>query len=202
MDYDQNNVHAIGQMHNLSEQLTKGDWAVIEHSAKQENRTPEARAILSAHAPNLARAQDLAIVTARDLFLNKGSMEDLIDPVTNPKRMAFYDNILRPKASNRVTIDGRMYDMIANRMVPWTYSNRGVDRSHNPVRGTPTRYQDMENVVRASTASAQRINPRAFGGLLPHEAQAIFWVAGKHGIERQNDTKSKGPNRVGQPYFS
>lgn len=199
-DYDNTNVHAIKEMSNLNDALSMRDWKVIEHSAGLKNRTDEARSLLKQHAPNLSRANDLSIIKARDLLLG-GSLEDIIDREHAPKTYAFADNLLHPYSSKRVTIDGRIHDMIANRMIPWDYSNRGINHGYNPSGRGRTRYEDMEDVVRATGSAAAHLSPHIFGNFNHPAIQATIWLAGKHGIERENDTMKQGPDRVGQPYF-
>ena len=107
---------------------------------------------------------------------------------TSPKVTSFANNIADPANSQHVTIDGRAFDTMTNRMRSWD-TGRGIGGASNPAL---ERYHAAASVIHS--VARQMDVPSS-------SAQAISWEHMKYGVEQQNRSRTKGPNRVGQPYF-
>jgi hypothetical protein len=115
-----------------------------------------------------------------------------------PKTTSFYHNIHDPSDEAWVTIDGRMVDMIVNRMQPWK-TKRGIASARLRC-GRKTLYEEYEDVLR----TAARFCTRRGLPMNGVEFQAIAWSVGKQietqGLTARGNPRKQGPPRHGQPY--
>ena len=107
---------------------------------------------------------------------------------TSPKVTSFANNIADPGNSQHVTIDGRAFDTMTNRMRSWDVG-RNIGGGSQPEL---QRYHAAASVIHS--VARQMDMPSS-------AAQAVSWEHMKYGVEQQNRTRKQGPKRVGQPYF-
>lgn len=236
MDFDRRNIQAFGELVGSRRQgmkgLTSSQWKLIHASAAQPKvfsaekgrdvpapRTPEVEDIL--RGKSISTANDASLVKAHRL-LSGESVEDVMPPQTAPKTHAFAYDIHDPSGESHVrsnpgmtgpliTTDGRHFDILTNRRIPWEYSGRGISSAELPTSAAPqftrqgqqakrygntTRYEDTEE---ATHRAAELV------GEQPIHLQAQAWLGGQR-VEREAPTASggqrvKGEERVGQPYF-
>ena len=120
---------------------------------------------------------------------------EVLNPRTGPKTWSFFWNIYAPTLRERVTIDGRFADVIANEMRPWK-RKRGID-----VGGPGSRYESYEMVTEDA---AKHLRRNGMPWMTAVQVQAITWVEAKRiefaaphckGLPRK-----QGPTRKGQRY--
>lgn len=189
-----------GQQHNRelkARGILKGSPEYAQH-AMRTNRLPEVTAMLTEAYPSLSKAYDANITTALRIKGGEDPIE-LLSRRSSPKQHNFMMNLAGDV--NAVTIDGRHADIIANTMRPWhgSGSPRGIGSAGN-LRGTPTRHEDYEEVVRSSS-KLPSVRGR-FPSITPRDAQALQWVVAKD-LERtkpDGSMRAVGPKRAGQPY--
>lgn len=126
-------------------------------------------------------------------ILRGADPEDALPRCTSPKTNSFYRNILGDRSV--VTIDGRMADMITDKMLAWE-ANRGIANACNK-RGGLTRYEQYEQLV------IDAAKPLRWSGF---QLQAVLWLEAKrwetHGLTARGLPRKQGPARVGQSYTS
>lgn len=189
-EWETSNVNAVKVLSSLS----GSQWDRI-HSTPLGDSKPAQAAQREAMSP--LRGTDLTMMTFGNLHkasrLVQGEHPDkVLDRKTAPKTNSFMHNIADPTA-DRVTLDGRMYDVATNRSRPWD-TGRGLSTGESS-RGT-TRYEDLTSVVRDVSRRA---------GLDPSAGQAVVWTHTKGmemaGVTSAGTPRKTGPPRVGQPYF-
>lgn len=160
--------------------MSSRQWSTIMHGSEDEAKAV-VRGMSISRAPvgNLRKAARIV------------QGESPTDVITSPKAASFMWNIHEPSNPNYVTIDGRAFDTLTNRLRPWE-TKRGIETwGAGNARGGDTRYDRSVSVVRDVASQA---------GLDPSQAQAISWEHMKH-LELAGGVRKKGPARVGQPYF-
>lgn len=216
MDFESNNIHALSELAGM----TPEHWGIVAASANQPGipfidksgrrgrkvapRTAEAASMLSEVAPSVSTAPDSNLMKAHAI-IHGADFNDVLNRRTAPKTNSFAHDLADPSHTSHgfVTIDGRQADIIANRMRPWTWSNRGISSAALPTGGQ-TRYEDHEAVMHAATSRLARRH-EAFRNATPADVQAVTWLMGQH-VERMPPTVSgeprqKGVSRRGQPYI-
>lgn len=173
--------------------------------------TRNAAGILAAISPNLEADDNFAmahhVMEGTDMLHVTGRQRDkacgcllsdpteVLNPVTGPKTWAFFWNIYAPSLRERVTIDGRIADVIANRMIGWK-DHRGIDRG-----GPGTRYESYEHVFEDA---ARWLRRNGYPWMTAVQVQAIVWCEAKRiefGYPHCRGLPRKlGPHRKGQQY--
>lgn len=197
MDWDKANIDAFGELRSID---TEG-WAKIMAG---DRSVYKGMSISSAPLANVQKAG--RIIAGED-------PNDVLRYGSAPKTHSFMHNINDPSNSQFVTVDGRAFDTLNNRLMPWG-SGRGIagstfnpeptksgrPRANNP----PSRYTGAADIYREAAEHF---------GFDPSEAQAISWANMKYGLERRgaappgvemdigDDSRDQGPLRIGQPYF-
>jgi hypothetical protein len=191
----------IGQQHNRELKaagILKGSPEYAQH-AMRTGRLPEVTSMLTEAYPSLSKAYDANISTALHIRGGEDPIE-LLSRRTSPKQHNFMLNLAGD--TDAITIDGRHADIIANEMRAWhgAKSARGIGTAGN-LRGTPTRHEDYEEVVRSSSKLPSV--RKKFPSMTPRDAQALQWVVAKD-LERtkpDGSMRAVGPKRAGQPYI-
>jgi hypothetical protein len=120
---------------------------------------------------------------------------EVLNPVTGPKTWSFFWNIYAPSLRERVTIDGRFADIIADAMRPWK-AKRGIDTG-----GPGTRYESYEHVTEDA---ARHLRRSGYPWMTAVQVQAITWMEAKRIEFAQPHCKGlprkQGPHRKGQSY--
>lgn len=187
MDWDNSNINAFDEIRGL-----KGhQWADIMGARTDDSAAGHAsRAAARLHVQGLSLSRaPLGGLQKVGRLIQGEDPNDVMNPRTGPKTHRFMHNIADPENEQYATIDGRAFDTITNRAMPWT-SGRGIEGANLP-SGKLTRYEHAENVVRDVAAAH---------GMLPSAAQATSWANVKYNIEQVGGRKM-GPPRVGQPYY-
>jgi hypothetical protein len=187
MDWDRNNIAAMSELRGLGQH----HWDAIMASQGGDSRSArrsQARAQEAVSGLSIASAP-IANLQKAGRIVRGEHPEEVLNPRTAPKTFNFMHNIHDPSHPGYVTIDGRAFDTLTNRLRTWD-ANRGISSS-NLQRGT-SRYEHARNIVQAIA-----------GGLdmHPSAAQAVSWSHTKYDIERLGGSREQGPQRVGQPYF-
>lgn len=185
--------------------------AARQHAKLWDITTKQAAGVLAAISPNLDAdanfngADDamaginIMHITDRQYQKAKACFErdptEVLNPRTGPKTWAFFWNIYAPSLRERVTIDGRFADVIANEMRPWK-QKRGID-----IGGPGTRYESYEHVTEDA---ARWLRGRGMPWMTAVQVQAICWVEAKR-IEFATPhckglPRKQGPSRKGQRY--
>ena len=179
----------------------------------RDHRLPVKRAagILAAISPNLDATVNFEaideIVSGKNMRHVTGKQHakavdcfyrdpmDVLNPKTGPKTWAFFWNIYAPSLRERVTIDGRHADVIANRMVGWKLK-RGIDTG-----GPGTRYESYEHVTEDA---AQWLRRNGYRWMTAVQVQAIVWCHAKTiemaGVTTRGTPRKQGVFRKGQAY--
>lgn len=172
MDWERSNMGAFKELASLK---TK-DWVKIHRGDVSPVRGME---ISRAPARNLQKAGRI---------IQGADPTSEFHPAKAPKTLSFLHNIADPSNPHFVTIDGRAFDTLTNRMRGWEVG-RGLNSSGQTM---PKRYQAARNVFQGVAGEM---------GIHPSAAQAISWSHTKYDIEQKGRTRKQGPARVGQPYF-
>ena len=171
MDWDKNNIGAFKELASLK----SSHWAAINRGDK----SPVAgMSINAATVSNLQKAGRLIAGADPNAELHQGRA---------PKTHSFMHNISNPSDPGYVTIDGRAFDTMTNRMRSWEV-NRGLTGGASMNK----RYTAGRNIWQAVAGDM---------GIHPSAAQAISWSHTKYDLEQTGRTRKQGPNRTGQPYF-
>ena len=183
---------ALGRLLGTSTRNAAGVLASISPNLEANDNFAMAHAVLEGtdtlHVTGKQRAKALACLEA--------DPTEVLNPRTGPKTWSFFWNIYAPSLRERVTIDGRFADIIANEMRPWK-QKRGID-----VGGPGTRYESYEHVTEDA---ARWLRGRGMPWITAVQVQAITWVEAKRiefaaphckGLPRK-----QGPHRKGQRYI-
>jgi hypothetical protein len=184
MDWENNNIDAFKELKGLR----SSHWDTIMAGDGRDNKAADEAAKAVVRGMSISSAP-LDNLRKAGRIIRGEHVESVLDPSTAPKTNRFAHNIAHPDDPRFVTIDGRAFDTMTNRLRPWEYG-RGIS-SAALTRGT-SRYEDAESIVQGVAHSI---------GVHPSAAQAISWEHTKFNLERSNNTRQQGPNRVGQPYF-
>lgn len=133
---------------------------------------------------------------SRALAIHYG--RDYEDVLGHPKTHAFAENFWKPTTSDRVTVDGRHADLVADSMRPWQ-SARGIGGQRLKDGGPPQRYGEYEDITRGAHAALQEADPGTFGPVIPSATQGALWEFAKV-LERRGDMSFQGDRRIGQSY--
>lgn len=188
MDWERSNIHALTEVKTLKSSHWDAIMAAQSGSSSAARKTQaiarEQVAGMSISAAPLGNIQKAGRIV-------RGEDPETVLPVGSaPKTHSFMQNIHDPQNPNFVTVDGRAFDTITNRVRPWE-SNRGIGGSTG-APNPPKRYSGSADVIRSVS---QRL------GFDPSEGQAISWEHVKGNLEMLGGTRKQGPARVGQPYF-
>lgn len=171
MDWDRSNIDAFSEL----SKLKSSHWDAI---ASGDRGSLQGMSISSASTPNLLKAHRLIQGADPDTELHEGG---------SPKTHSFMHNIANPDDPGYVTIDGRAFDTMTNRMRSWD-----VDRGLTGEKSMSARYSAARDIWKGAASAT---------GLTPARAQAVSWSHTKYDLEQSGRTRKQGPNRVGQPYF-
>jgi len=172
MDWDRANIDAFSELHKLK----SAHWGAIASG----DRSPLAgMSISSASTPNLMKAHRL---------MQGEDPHSVIPAGGAPKTHSFMHNIANPDDPGYVTIDGRAFDTMTNRMRSWDV-NRGLSTGG---KSMSKRYTAARDIWQGAASAVD---------LSPARAQAVSWSHTKYDLEQKGRTRKQGPNRVGQPYF-
>jgi hypothetical protein len=202
MDWGNANIHAFQELHGLNDE----DWHHIiasheaaRHSSSDENdtstagRTAEASRVLK--GLSIAKAPDANLVKAHRI-LNGEDPDEVLNVRTAPKTNSFMHNIAGDV--RRLTVDGRGYDLAANRLIPWTRA-RGIN-SARLKSGKPTRYEHTEEAYQIAADTLTKKGE----DITPRDLQAVLWEGGKafemEGVTKAGEPRKVGVHRTGQPY--
>lgn len=178
MDWESNNIDALGEMARMNTR----QWDAVMHGTPQEHSDAVRGLSISASSrPNLQKAGRLVQGEDPEVVLSRQ---------TAPKTNSFMRNIYDPAGSSNVTVDGRAFDTLVNRALPWE-QGRGISSAAN-VSGSPTRYEQAESIMR---------NVASEHGLSPSAGQAVAWESVKQDVEKLGGQRSQGPSRLGQAIF-
>jgi len=177
MDWDKNNIDAFRELKGINAQ----GWKKIMAGGRGAADVYKGMSISAAPLANIQKAG--RIIAGED-------PAQVLNYASAPKTHSFMQNIAHPENGQFVTIDGRAFDTLSNRMIPWG-SGRGIGGSQTG-KNPPKRYLQAADVYQHA-ASEYGIDPSA--------AQAISWSNLKYDIERAGGTRKQGPSRIGQPYF-
>jgi hypothetical protein len=177
MDWDRRNIDAFAEMKSVD----SAGWSKIMKGGRGATDVYKGMSIASAPLANIQKAG--RIIAGED-------PREVLNYASAPKTHSFMQNIAQPDNGQFVTIDGRAFDTLSNRMIPWG-AGRGISGSQTG-KNPPARYTQAVGVFR-DAASMFDIDPSA--------AQAISWSNMKYGVERKGGTRRQGPSRYGQPYF-
>jgi hypothetical protein len=177
MDWDRNNIDAFSELKSIDD----AGWAKIMKGGRGAASVYKGMSISSAPLANVQKAG--RIIAGED-------PESVLNYASAPKTHSFMQNIAQPENGQFVTIDGRAFDTLSNRLIPWG-SGRGIGGSQTG-RNPPKRYTQAAGVFQ-DAADLFDLDPSA--------AQAISWSNMKYGIERKDSSRKQGPGRYGQPYF-
>jgi hypothetical protein len=172
MDWERNNIGAFKELASLRRQ----DWTKIH----QGDMSPvKGMSISAAPSWNLQKAG--RVIAGSDPMSE-------FHPGKAPKTLSFMHNIADPSNPDFVTIDGRAFDTLTNRMRSWE-TNRNLSTG---AKSLPQRYAASRNIFQGVAGEM---------GIHPSAAQAISWSHTKYDIEQASRTRKQGPHRIGQPYF-
>lgn len=125
-----------------------------------------------------------------------GDPREVLNPRTGPKTWSFFWNIYAPTLRERVTIDGRFADIIANELRGWKLK-RGIDSG-----GPGTRYESYEHVTEDA---ARWLRGRGMPWITAVQVQSICWMEGKRielqGLTTRGTCRKQGVFRKGQRYI-
>ncbi len=193
MDWDRANIDAMGEMASLKSHHWDTIMAARGGSSRAARRSQAA-------ASDVVRGMSISAAPIRNLqkagrIVGGEDPESVIRMSSAPKTHSFMHNIADPANPHHVTVDGRAFDTLTNRMRPWE-TNRGIGGS-TKAKSPPGRYVDAASIF-------QHVGGEM--GLDPSATQAISWSHVKYGLEQSGVTKrgtprTQGPARVGQPYF-
>jgi hypothetical protein len=189
MDWDKSNINAFDEIKGLKSH----HWDAIMGGTDEEAKAAvKGLSIAQAGRGNLQKAG--RIVRGENPL-------DVMSYASGPKTHSFMQNIHDPSGSKFVTVDGRAYDTMTNRMLPWQ-AGRGIG-GQKGAKNPPARYTQSAGIWHAAAET--------FGVPSP-EGQAISWSHTKYGLERKgaappgvemdmgDEARQQGPMRIGQPY--
>ena len=187
-DWDRNNSHALREIGSLKSH----HWDLI--NSAQEGTS---RSALRSQAAVRQSLSGMSIGTVATKNLQKAGRivhgEDpnqVISAASAPKTHSFMHNIADPANPGFVTIDGRAFDTMTNRLRPWDVG-RGIGGSTTN-KSMPSRYTASAGIFQGIASDM---------GIHPSAAQATSWAHVKYDLEMSGGARKQGPSRVGQPYF-
>lgn len=188
MDWDRGNIDAFGELSKIKSKTWDSILAADPHG--KSDAAKASRAAAQEHVRGMSiSAAPIGNLQKAGRLIRGEDPETVLPRGTAPKTNSFMHNIADPANPHHVTIDGRAFDTLTNRMRPWE-TGRGIGTA-NLARGT-SRYEDAANVVKGVAA---------IHGIHPSEAQAISWEHVKYNLEQDSGARKQGPARRGQPYF-
>jgi hypothetical protein len=194
MDWERNNIHALTEI----QRVTGRQWnEVLGRSTARNALSPDDARKAYFGKTSISQATLPQLQKAGSIIHLGMDPHEALPFETSPKTHSFAHNIHDPSDVRFATVDGRAFDTMTNRVRPWEYSGRGINKADLKTPGLLSRYEHSRNVI---IAAAHQM------GIDPSSAQAISWEHVKQHIERAGVTKAgtprqTGPERLGQPYF-
>jgi hypothetical protein len=175
MDWEEN-VKAVKEVQGLRSK----DWDTIMAGGAPAQDVYKHLSIASQSVENMQKVG--RIVRGED-------PDEVLSYASAPKTNSFMHNIHDPESSQWATIDGRAFDVMSNKAIPWQ-AGRNIGGSKTN-KTPPKKYTQSVSVMQDVGAGL---------GMAAPTAQAISWTAGQE-IEQDFGKRKQGPSRVGQPYF-
>ena len=185
MDWEEN----VKAVHEVSK-LKSADWDTIMAGGAPAQDVYKHLSIASQSVENMQKVGRIVRGEHPDDVLNYASA---------PKTNSFMHNIHEPDSSQWATIDGRAFDVMSNKAIPWQAGrNIGGSKPKPTKSGAPPKEKAPPKRYVQATGVMQDVG--AGLGMAAPTAQAISWTAGQE-IEQDYGKRKQGPSRVGQPYF-